>query len=42
MKRRIGHYQREAWIMAAMLPAIVVIGMAAGTIVQHFLKWPHH
>jgi hypothetical protein len=33
MKRRRGHHEREALIMAAILPAIVVIGIVAGLLV---------
>ena len=39
MKRRMGHYEREAWIMAGMLFAIIVINVIASAIVQH---WPLH
>lgn len=38
MKPRINHYKREAWIMALLLPGIVVIGVVAGVIVQWFYR----
>jgi hypothetical protein len=34
MKRRIGHHEREARIMAAMLPAVVSIGIVAGIVAR--------
>jgi len=34
MKRKIGHHEREAWIMAAILPFIIVVGVIAGLIVR--------
>lgn len=40
MKRRIGHHQREAWIMAAIPLAIMAIGIIAGVIVQYLSR--HH
>ena len=40
MKRRLGHHEREAWIMAAIPLAIIVIGIVAGLIVQYVSR--HH
>ena len=42
MKPKTGHYEREAWIMALTLGLIVVIGVAAGTVVQFLGRLPHH
>jgi hypothetical protein len=42
MKRRPNHFEREAWIMALLLPAIIVIGVVAGIVVQElgrFFGW---
>lgn len=33
-KKRVLHFEREAWIMALLLPAIVIIGLVAGMLVQ--------
>jgi uncharacterized membrane protein len=33
-KKRVLHFEREAWIMALLLPAIVIIGIVAGVVVQ--------
>jgi hypothetical protein len=30
VKRKRGHFEREAWIMALLLPAIILIGVVAG------------
>jgi uncharacterized membrane protein len=36
MKRtRTPRFQLEAWIMALLLPAIVIIGVVAGIVVQY-------
>jgi hypothetical protein len=40
MKRRLGHHEREAWIMAAIVPATIVIGVVASVIVQYLSR--HH
>jgi hypothetical protein len=34
-KKRLPHFEREAWIMGLLLPAIVVVGVVAGIVVQH-------
>ncbi|MEP7043093.1 MAG: hypothetical protein ABI843_08515 [Dokdonella sp.] len=38
-RRHTNHFAREAWLMALLLPAIVVIGAAAGVIVQSWHRW---
>ena len=40
MKRRTSHHRREALIMAAILPAIVLIGIVASLFVNGLA--PHH
>jgi len=40
-KKRLQHFEREAWIMGLLLPAIVVVGVVAGFVVrslQHAVK----
>ena len=39
MKRRLGHHEREAWIMAGTWLAMILVGIVAGLIVQY---WPRH
>ena len=34
-KKRLPHFEREAWIMGLLLPAIDVGGVVAGIVVQH-------
>jgi len=41
-KRRIDHYEREAYVMAELLPAIIVIGIAAAWVVKSVSKPMHH
>ena len=33
-KKRLPHFEREAWIMGLLLPAIVIIGVVASAVVQ--------
>jgi uncharacterized membrane protein YcjF (UPF0283 family) len=39
MKRRRNHFEREAWIMAAIVPAIIVIGVIVGIVVQELARF---
>jgi len=41
-KRRIDLYKLEAYLMAALLPAFIVIGIAAAWMVQSAAKAMHH
>jgi hypothetical protein len=43
MKPWRDHHRREAWIMALLLPAIVIIGTIAGFIMPwlHRVFWSH-
>lgn len=40
MKRRTSHHKREALIMAAILPAIIGVGVVAGIVVQWLARHP--
>ncbi|MEO7758283.1 MAG: hypothetical protein ABIS07_17020 [Dokdonella sp.] len=45
MKRKINHFEREAWIMAMIPLAIIVIGIVAGLAVAglgKFFGWHPH
>ncbi|MEO5624599.1 MAG: hypothetical protein ABIQ70_01155 [Dokdonella sp.] len=45
MKRKINHFEREAWIMAMIPLAIVVIGIVAALVVPwigRLLGWHPH
>ncbi len=41
-KQRIGHHEREAYLMAALPPAIVVVGLVAAWVVRAVSKAAHH
>jgi hypothetical protein len=41
-KRRIDLYKREAYLMAALSPAIIVIGLDTAWIVRAVSKAMHH
>jgi hypothetical protein len=38
----MGHHEREAWIMAAILPVLVLAGIITGIVLQNFFSSAHH